>query len=78
MKLHLRADSVNCFHVRFTVFMNGANCGQLCMTVDEGFFFHDIVLQSSHRTKQDNIYSSGQWFLKEKEEEGEKDGRNNL
>ena len=75
MKLHLRADSVNTFHVRFTVFMNEANCGQLCMEIDEGLFFHDLILQSTCRIKEDNIYSSGQWILEKKKKEKDGNGR---
>ena len=73
MKLHLRADSVNTFHVRFTVFMNGANCGQLCMTDEEATFFHNIIIMTKYKLPEDEIYSSGKWFLKEKEEEGEQE-----
>jgi len=63
MKLHLRADSVDTFHVRFTVFMNGANCGQLCMTDDEARFFHDVIITTKYKLREDEVYSSGQWFL---------------
>ena len=73
MKLHLRADNVNTFHVRFTVFINGANCGQLVMTVDEATFFHGIIMSTNFKQPEDEIYSSGKWFLEEKEKEGEKD-----
>ena len=32
IRFHLRVDESNSAHVRFTVFENGANCGQLTMT----------------------------------------------
>ena len=35
MNIHLRIDSTNAAHTRFTVFLNGANCGQLCVTNEE-------------------------------------------
>lgn len=62
MKLHLRANSANGVHTRFTVFMNEANCGELCMEEDEALFFHDRILQSTYETDGDNVYSSGRWF----------------
>ncbi len=61
MKLHLRADEANDTHTRFTVFMNGANCGQLCMRTEEAIFFHDALLRTKYRLKEDEIYSSGKW-----------------
>mgnify|MGYP001599406432 CR=1 FL=1 len=38
MKLHIRLDQSHASHTRFTVFVNGANCGQLCMRTE-----HDVV-----------------------------------
>jgi hypothetical protein len=66
IKVHLRADSANGAHTRFTVFMNGGNCGQLCMTEKEAFWFHDAILRINYRIKEDEIKTSGKWF-KEKE-----------
>lgn len=65
IKLHLRADEANGTHTRFTVFMNGANCGQLCMRQDEAVFFHDVILHSKFRLSTDEIYSSGKWIKAE-------------
>jgi hypothetical protein len=31
MNIHLRADHTNPEHTRFTVFIDGKNCGQLCL-----------------------------------------------
>ena len=58
--IHLRADSANGRHTRFTVFMNGANCGQLCMTEDEAIWFHDALMFSRYLT-HDEIITSGSW-----------------
>lgn len=60
--LHLRADKANGEHIRFTVFMHGANCGQLCMTEEEAVQFHEIIMQSGYKLTDDNIRSSGKWF----------------
>lgn len=70
MKLHLRADEANGVHTRFTVFMNGANCGQLCMNEEEAVFFHDIIMHSKYRIPTDDIYTSGRW-VKERQDESE-------
>ena len=66
-KLHLRADEANGTHTRFTVFMNGGNCGQLCMREEEAIFFHDIIVQSDYRIAEDEIRTSGNWFKGEGE-----------
>lgn len=63
MKIHLRADEANGTHTRFTVFMNGGNCGQLCMTEEEATCFHDMVMHSAYVGTQfgDDVYTSGRW-----------------
>jgi hypothetical protein len=43
MKIHLRVNSTNPRHTRFTVFMNGANCGTLVMTNEEFEKFRDLL-----------------------------------
>jgi len=65
MKLHLRADKATGTHTTFTVFMNGSNCGQLCMREDEAIFFHDIIMQSKYKIPSDEIFTSGHWFIKD-------------
>lgn len=74
-KVHLKADSANGVHTRFTIFMNGANCGQLCMREDEAIFFHDLVAQSNWPLKgKDVVITSGHWFKKtEKEKENDEE-----
>ena len=43
MKIHLRVNSINPRHTRFTVFMNEANCGTLVMTNEEFEKFRDLL-----------------------------------
>jgi len=43
MKITLRADEANGTHTHFTVFVNDANAGQLCMREDEAASFYQIV-----------------------------------
>ena len=59
-KIHLRADSANGTHTRITVFMNGANCGTLCMTEEEAVFFHHVIGMSTY-SKPGEVISSGKW-----------------
>ena len=71
MEVHLRGDEATGKHTRFTVFMNGANCGQLCMSEEEAFFFHDTILRTPYRLSEDLLRSTGEWFKKvdEKDED---------
>lgn len=63
MKVHLRADSADGTHTKFTVFMNGANCGKLCMREEEAVFFHQLVMCSTwpSKTFNDEVVASGRW-----------------
>lgn len=61
MKVHLRADEANGTHTRFTIFINGGNCGQLCMREEEAVYFHELVSRSNYKIETDEIYSSGKW-----------------
>lgn len=72
MKVHLRADSADGVHTKFTVFMSGVNCGQLCMTEDEAVFFHQLIVTSPWKMNMfnDEIFTSGRW-TKEVEEGGQ-------
>ena len=58
--IHLRADSTNGKHTRFTVFMNGVNCGQLCMLESEANFFRDTLTFGRYLLPEE-IKSSGFW-----------------
>jgi len=60
MKVHLRADEANGHHTKFTIFMNGANCGQLCMEEAEAIFFHHLVIMSNYSVFGE-VISSGKW-----------------
>lgn len=44
MAFGLRIDDQNSQHVRFTLFANGANCGQLCMSIREYWRFCAILI----------------------------------
>jgi hypothetical protein len=43
MKIHLRYDDVNPGHAHVTLFVNGANCGQLCLLLSEAIFLGKIL-----------------------------------
>ena len=60
MKIHLRADSCNPAHLHFTVFINGQNCGQLCMAPEDAATFH-MVLSHGLTLPSDSFVSSGEW-----------------
>ena len=58
--IHLRADSANGKHTRFTVFVNSVNCGQLCMLEDDAILVHDALVHGQYLTP-DEIRTSGIW-----------------
>ena len=43
MKIHLRFNESNSEHTRVTIFVNDANCGELCLRTSEVGSFHQIV-----------------------------------
>ena len=63
IKVHLRADRADGTHTRFTVFINGGNCGQLCMREDEAIYFHEVIGRSTYKLPEDEFISSGRWSL---------------
>lgn len=67
MKIHLRADKTNSVHTHFTVFINGQNCGQLCMGVDDAALFHQILGHGLNslgiHPVADTFKSTGLWDL---------------
>ena len=65
MQLHLRADEANGTHTKFTVFLNEANCGQLCMRKEEAIYFHELLFRSNYKIPGDQVYSSGKWTKEE-------------
>jgi hypothetical protein len=61
MKVHLRGDEIDDTTVKFTVFINDTNCGQLCMSKEEAIYFHDLVVLTDYKIPEDILYSSGKW-----------------
>ena len=43
MRTRVRVDSQTSEHLHFSVFVNGANCGHLCMGVGEAFCFFNML-----------------------------------
>ena len=67
MRIHLRADSVNGIHAKITVFINGANCGQLTMREQEAKDWLYIV--RSGVSAIDSLEVSGEWVAEKVEDE---------
>ena len=67
MKIHLRADSTNKEHTRFTVFIDGKNCGEVCMgTLDARKFSNTvqnglIVNKMTNFLSEDTFMTTGFW-----------------
>lgn len=57
MKIHLRFDASNAEHTCATLFLNGKNCGQLCMGTEDVVVFHDILAVGCRAV--DQFVSSG-------------------
>ncbi len=68
MNIHLRADSTNPEHTRFTVFIDHKNCGQLCMGTKDAVSFH-LVVQNGTHANLDTFMSSGDWHGDQDEHE---------
>lgn len=60
MDIHLRADHTTPGHTTFTVFINGANCGQLIMRTGEAASLHQIVSMGCAKFV-DKFTSTGEW-----------------
>lgn len=58
MKIHMRFDASNAEHTRITLFINGANCGQLCVRTDDAVHLH-MVLAYGLNMPEDEFVSSG-------------------
>lgn len=63
MKIHLRADSTNKEHTRFTIFIDGKNCGDVCMGTREARAFSNMVENGMEVNRLTN-FLSGDVFLK--------------
>lgn len=57
MKIHLRADKATGVHTFFTVFVGGANAGQLCLLEEEAVEFYRVVQEGCGR----EFRGSGEW-----------------
>ena len=64
MKIHLKINSSNPKHTRFTVFINEANCGTLTMLNDEFASFHQIVAMGCG-DRIDEFMSTGTMYSEE-------------
>ena len=70
MRIHIRFDSSNIIHTRFTIFINGGNCGQLCMRTNEACNFHQLLqMACSIAPEIDQFLSSGKVYSEEDKEE---------
>jgi hypothetical protein len=65
MEVVLRGDEADGVHTKFTVFMNGIDCGQLTMTEEEAVFFHEVVIRTKYLTSHDKVMSKGIWMKEE-------------
>lgn len=61
MKLHMRFDESNAKHTRFTVFIDGRNCGQLCCGTEDVVSLH-MILAHGCSPDLDYFVSSGKVF----------------
>jgi len=64
MKIHLKVNSSNQRHTRFTIFTNSANCGTLMMTNEEFKKFHQIIAIGCGE-KIDEFISTGTMYSEE-------------
>lgn len=60
MKIHLRADKATGTHTFFTVFVGGANTGQICMREEEAVEFYRVVQEGCAR-QECEFRGSGEW-----------------
>ncbi len=60
MKIHLRSDGANGRHTRVTVFIDGANCGQLTLLEKDAIALH-LILMNGVNPVFDSLKSSGEW-----------------
>ena len=62
MKVHIRFDESNAKHTKFTLFLNGGNCGQLTARTDEAANLHQIIF-NGHRKGIDEVKSKGKFYV---------------
>lgn len=61
MKIHLRADSVTKEHTRITVFIDGKNCGDLCLGTEDARVFCNVIADGVSAGNIGNFITSGNW-----------------
>lgn len=61
MKVHIRYHDVNAVHTRVTVFIDGANCGTLCINTKDDFAFQSIIQKGCHPTLDEFRVSGRPW-----------------
>jgi hypothetical protein len=71
MKVHLKFHDSNKQHTRTTVFINGANVGELCL-LTEDIVTICLVLSHGLNLATDEFVSSGYVYTKEDEDEDSK------
>jgi len=64
MKIHMRFDRGNPEHQYFTLFVNGKNTGQLCMSPNEAGELH-MILSHALDMPNDEFVSSGKPYIPE-------------
>lgn len=61
MKIHWRIDESNITHTRLTLFLNGQNCGQLCIGTDDVVSFL-MIQQNGHHREIDEYKETGRIY----------------
>lgn len=59
MRIHMRFERSNKEHTQLTIFINGQNCGKLCIGTDDAVGFHQILAHGA-QTSLDEFVSTGQ------------------
>jgi hypothetical protein len=58
MKLHMRIDKSDSQHTHITIFIDGKNCGNLCVGTDDVAHLH-MILSHGMNMPGDEFVSSG-------------------
>jgi hypothetical protein len=59
VKIHLRCDHSDSVHTHVTLFIDGANCGQLCLATEDLFHFQKILSEGACKSNEDTFILSG-------------------
>jgi hypothetical protein len=65
MRIHFRGDNMTPAHIRFTVFLNGASCGHLCMRHDEASWFLMAIQRGTLDDPKSCVEVTGPWPITE-------------